>query len=354
MKRQVLTGDEQALQPQVGSQPLLETIHQRMHAVEAEVKKVVVGVDRAVRLTTLALFARGHVLLHGLPGQGKTLMATCFARAIGGVSERFQGSPDFLFSEALVSAFPDERGELKYYAGRLLRHGERLGIVLLDEINRFMPNTQAGFLEVMQERKVTTATRTFPIPHFLGIATRNPLEAAETYPLPEALLDRFLMLIRMEYPDPQAELRIMTDPAYRRMEAAAALVQPVVHLEELNVYAEAIGASVRVSEAAARYIHRLAMATRKPSAFGVRLNGTGNADEHIIAGVSTRGMVHLRTAAQVAALHAGREYVTPQDIHDVVFEVFEHRIFVKPVVLTQHPEFVRTLLREVLRRVCAP
>ena len=340
--------------PDAGPAPALGVVRDRMHAVEGEVRKVIVGADRAVRLTTFALFARGHVLYQGLPGQGKTLMATCFARAIGGVSERFQGSPDFLFSEALISAFPDENGELRYYAGRLLRHGETLGIVLLDEINRFLPNTQAGFLEVMQERKVTTANRTYPLPHFLGIATKNPLEAAETYPLPEALLDRFLMLIRVDYPDPESELRVITDPAYRRMESALAAIRPVLELPDLDGHADAIREQVQVSEAAARYIQQLGLATRKPSAYGISLDGMGDLDEHIIAGASTRAMTHLATAAQVAAAYEGREYVTPQDIHDVVLEVFEHRVFVRPVVLTQHPDFARALLRRIVEQVPAP
>ena len=339
---------------EVALEPALDTIRERMHAVESQVAKVILGADRPVRLTTLALFARGHVLYQGLPGQGKTLMANCFARAIGGVSERFQGSPDFLFSEALISAFPDEDGELKYYAGKLLRHGEALGIVLLDEVNRFLPNTQAGFLEVMQERRVTTANRTYALPHFLGIATKNPLEAAETYPLPEALLDRFLMLIHVDYPDPEAELRVITDPAYRRMATAAASVEPVVDLADLDDYAERMRAEVRVSDAAARYIHALGRATRKPSEFGVRMQGIEDVDAQVVAGVSTRGMTHLATAAQVAAVYGGRDHVTPADIHDVFHEVFEHRVFVRPMTLTQRPDFVRALLREILTRVPAP
>lgn len=340
--------------PGVGIAPVLDAVRDRMHAVEREVGRVILGVERSVHLTTIALFARGHVLYQGLPGQGKTLMATCFARAIGGVSERFQGSPDFLFSEALISAFPDEQGELRYYAGKLLRHGEELGIVLLDEVNRFLPNTQAGFLEVMQERRVTTASRTYPLPHFLGIATKNPLEAAETYPLPEALLDRFLMLIHVDYPDPEAELRIITDPSYRRMATAAASVQPVVHLPDLDRYAERIRSGVRVSEAAARYIHRLGQATRRPSQFGIRMDGIEEVDEQVVAGVSTRGMTHLATAAQVAAVYHGRDHVKPEDIHEVFYEVFEHRVFVKAMTLTLRPDFTRALLREVLTHVPAP
>lgn len=335
-------------------EPELPEVRLRMNAVEEAVKGVILGADRPVRLTTFALFARGHILYQGFPGQGKTLMANCFARAIGGVSERFQGSPDFLFSEALISAFPDEEGELRYYAGRLLRHGEKLGIVLLDEINRFLPNTQAGFLEVMQERKVTTAVRTYPLPHFLGIATKNPLEAAETYPLPEALLDRFLMLIRVEYPDPEAELRIIADPLYRHMDEAVASIEPVVELAELDRYAERIRSGVRVSEAAVSYIHRLGMATRKPSDFGIRLDGLADLNEHIVAGASTRGMTHLATAAQVAAAYHGRDYVTPEDIHEVFFEVFEHRLFVKPMILIQRPDFRQALLKRILAQVPAP
>jgi MoxR-like ATPase len=281
-------------------------------------------------------------------------MATCFARAVGGVSERFQGSPDFLFSEALISAFPDEQGELRYYPGKLLRHGEKLGIVLLDEINRFLPNTQAGFLEAMQERSVTTARRTYSLPHFLGIATKNPLEAAETYALPEALLDRFLMLIHVDYPDPEAELRVITDPTYRRMETALESVQPVVELHELEEHARAIRSEVQISEAAARYIQRLGSATRQPSSFDVRIEGIEDIDAEIVAGVSTRAMTHLATAAQVAALYHGRDYVTPRDIHEVLVEVFEHRLFVRPAALTRYPDFRRTLLREVIARVPAP
>lgn len=332
----------------------LGDIQARMRALEEAVRRVVRGVDRAVRLTTYALFARGHVLYHGLPGQGKTLLSLCFARAIGGVSERFQGSPDFLFSEALISAFPDSNGELRYYPGRLLRHGERLGIVLIDEINRFLPNTQAGFLEVMQERKVTTADRTYRLPHFIGIATQNPLEAAETYPLPEALLDRFLMTIRVDYPDPEEEVRILLDPSYRRMEEAVASVESVCTLEELEAFARTIRTTVHVSPALARYVQRLGEATRKPSRFGILLDGIEDPDREIVAGASTRALAHLIGAAQVVAAYAGRSYVTPEDVHEVAHPVLEHRIFVRPVARAQHPDLVQRLVGEVLRRIPAP
>jgi len=340
--------------PEIRPETLLPEVQTRMRALEESVCRVVRGIDRAVHLTTIALFARGHVLYHGLPGQGKTLLSLCFARAIGGVSERFQGSPDFLFSEALISAFPDHSGELRYYPGRLLRHGERLGIVLIDEINRFLPNTQAGFLEVMQERKVTTANRTYDLPHFIGIATQNPLEAAETYPLPEALLDRFLMTVRVDYPDPEAEVRILLDPSYRRMEEVVASIEPVCTLEELDAFARMIRTSVHVSPARARSVQRLGDAARAPSRFGISLKVHEYLYREIVAGASTRALAHVITAAQVAATYEGRTYVTPEDVHEVAHPVLEHRIFVRPVARTQHPDLVHRLVEEILRRVPAP
>jgi len=330
----------------------LRAAHEAMRRLTEAVGRVVLGLDRVVRLTTYALFVRGHVIYYGPPGQGKTLLAQCLARAVGGVSERFQGSPDFLFSEALMTAFPDEGGQLRFYPGRLLRHGTQLGIVLLDELNRFLPSTQAGFLEVMQERRVTTAARTFSLPHMVAIATRNPLEVAETYPIPEALLDRFLMAIEVPYPEPGAEVRVLADSAYHGdMEEVIGRVEPVVGLEELEALARAIRNEVYVSPEALQYVHRLGQATRRPADFGVVLEGVPDLDAQILAGVSTRGMIHLVMAAQAAAVYDGRDYVTPKDIHEVLREVWRHRIFVRPAAQVRYPDLVDRLLGRIVECV---
>jgi MoxR-like ATPase len=300
--------------------------------ISDNVQQVIHGKPEVVRLAVVALLAEGHLLIEDVPGLGKTSLAHCLARSIGGSWQRIQFTPDLLPGDITgVTVYHQGTGTFEFHPGAIFAN-----VVLADEINRGTPKTQSALLEVMAERHVTVDAERRPVPRpFLVVATQNPIELEGTYRLPEAQLDRFLMKLSVGYPDVEAELRVvMSDSAGVSPEQ----LNPVVDLADLRAVISAIGRTY-VDPHVGRYAVRLAAATREHSAARF--------------GASPRGSIGLIRAARALAATESRAYVTPDDIKTVAHPVLDHRI-----VLTPDAELNRytttQLVREVLDATPAP
>jgi MoxR-like ATPase len=278
--------------------------------VVREVRKVVVGQDGVVEVLLASVTVGGHLLLEGVPGVAKTLLANAFARAIGVDFKRVQFTPDMLPSD-LTGTMTLRAGELAFRPGPVFTN-----LLLADEINRTPPKTQAALLEAMQERQVSVDGVPRPLPDpFLVVATQNPIEYEGTYPLPEAQLDRFLAKLDVGYPSADDEAEVLRLAHEGVAPATLADVHAVTSPAEL-VAARATVDATTVSEGVIGYVVALVRKTRElPS---------------VALGASPRGAVHLLAAAKAAARLAGRDFVTPDDVVAVAPAVLRHRLQLRP------------------------
>jgi len=269
--------------------------------LEEEVQKVLIGQDRAIRLLNIALFARGHVLLEGDVGVGKTTLLRSFARAVGGAYERIEGTIDLMPSDLVYYTYISEDGKPRVAPGPLLKHGDSLATFFFNEVNRARPQMHSLLLRVMAERSVSAFNREYSFPHLQVFADRNRVEKEETFEIPSAARDRFLMEVLIEAPgDPALQRALMFDPRFHDVTSLIERVEPgVVPYAELNTIAALIQRRVHASDALQDYALKLCRATRHPAEFGIALDDV-NIEALILAGVSPRGMSMLLRAARVA------------------------------------------------------
>ena len=299
--------------------------------LRSEVGRAVVGQDAALRYVAVALLAEGHVLLEDVPGVGKTLLAHAFARALDLGFGRIQGTPDLLPSDVTGTSILDG-GSLRFVPGPVFTN-----VLLVDEINRATPRTQSSLLEAMQERQVSIegATRPLPAP-FVLLATQNPVELEGTFALPEAQLDRFLVRVRLGYPDQAGERAIAR--RYQENGEPLDLVRPVADRDAVLALQTATR-TVRVADEVEEYLVALVRATR----------------EHpdVQLGASPRASVSLYRAAQAWALLSGREFVLPDDVREVAPAVLRHRLMLD-VDRQLRGASVERIVEDVLRSVAVP
>lgn len=334
---------------------LLADWRQRALALEAEGGKAVIGQERILRLVNTAVFARGHVLLQGDVGVGKTTLLRAFAQVLGGAFARTEGTVDLMPNDLVYYTYISEEGRPAVEPGPLIRHGEDLAIFFFNEINRARPQVHALLLRVMAERSASAFNREFRFPHLLVFADRNRVEREETFEISSAARDRFMMEITIEPPADEAMRRaLMFDPRFHDTDRLVGALRPaMVEHRELNGVAEAIQRSVQASDALQDYALRLWRATAEPQAFGVTLSDLDVA-QLMLAGASPRGMSLLLRAARVAAWLEGRSYVTPEDVQAVFVETIAHRLCYQPVYELHRHEISPRLMAGILAAVAAP
>jgi MoxR-like ATPase len=323
--------------------------------VEDEVNKAIVGQAATVRLINAALFARGHVLLEGDVGVGKTTILRAFSRAIGGDFERVEGTVDLMPGDLIYHTYVDDLGKPRIDPGPLLRHGERLATFFFNEINRARPQVQSLLLRAMAERTVSAFNREYRFPHMTVFADRNRVEKEETFELASAARDRFMFELRMPTPTDFAVRRALVfDPDFHDVdELLQKVTADVLPWQELNHIGAAIQRSVGASEALERYVIDLWDATQAPTRFGIQLDGV-DMNKLVLAGASPRGMMALARAARVVAWLAGRRHLLPDDIQAVAPAVIGHRVFFTPVYELRRAQIADQLVAQILEKVPTP
>ncbi len=304
-----------------------------------EVKRVIVGQDAMLERLLVALLAGGHVLLEGVPGLAKTLTVNTLAQTLGGTFRRVQFTPDLVPSDLVgTRIFRPDTGRFDVELGPVFGN-----FLLADEINRAPAKVQSALLEVMQERQVTIAGMTYPLPApFLVLATQNPIESEGTYPLPEAQVDRFLMKIIVGYPTVGEEAAVV-----ERAITPPAAVQQRLEATDLVGY-RAQAREVYVDRAVVAYAVSLADATRHPERYGLE-----DLREHIAFGASPRGPIGMVQAAQALALLRGRRHVVPDDVRHLAPDVLRHRISLSYDALAEGVS-AQDIVDRVLEAVDAP
>src|SRR4051794_35403814 len=306
----------------------------RLEALEAALAETIRGKSEVVRLSLVCLISKGHLLIEDVPGVGKTTLAHALARSVRCGFNRLQCTSDMLPGDILgVTVYNAHSEAFEFKHGPVFTN-----FLLADEINRATPKTQSALLEAMSDRQVTTDGHAYPLPEpFMVIATQNPVEHHGTYPLPESQLDRFLMRIRIGYPDTTAEREILRNSA----RPADAGVAPAVTAEEL-IEIQNAAEHVRVDDALVDYMLAIVERTRK--------------DEALALGVSPRGAQALYRACQSLALVEGRNWVLPDDIKRLVVPVFAHRVIINSrASMTQRStETAERILQDILTLVDVP
>ena len=337
------------------SDALLHDWRERALALEREVAAAVIGQARVIRLLNTAVFARGHVLLQGDVGVGKTTLLRAFARVLGGAYARIEGTIDLMPNDLIYYTYISAEGRPAVDPGPLIEHGEDLAIFFFNEINRARPQVHSLLLRVMAERTVSAFNREWRFPHLLVFADRNRVEREETFEIASAARDRFAMEVTIETPASEADRRtLMFDPRYHDTDALVdSLAGALLPHRELNDIAAQIQRRVQTSDALEKYALELWRATEAPADYGVKLSDLDTA-HLMLAGASPRGMSMLLRAARVTAWLAGRDYTTPEDVQAVFEVTIAHRLCYQPVYEMRRHEIAAPLIAGILGSVAAP
>ena len=313
-------------------------LQEKIKNVYHEVGKVVVGQQHMVNRLMIGLFTQGHILLEGVPGLAKTLTINTLSRVLHLDFQRIQFTPDLLPADVVgTMVYNQNTSTFEVKKGPIFSN-----IILADEINRSPAKVQSALLEAMQEKQVTIGETTYKLDRpFLVMATQNPVDQEGTYPLPEAQVDRFMLKIFVDYPTKKEELEIMqrmSDPTF------GSQINPILSKEDIFAIREAIN-EVKTSSEIEEYIVELVFATRFPAKYGLDKYA-----EYITFGASPRATINLIRGAKALAFFDDRDYVTPQDVKDIAYDVFNHRIllnFEAEADGISTKEVIETILKKV-------
>ncbi len=312
---------------------------QLMEQILYEVKRVVVGQDRFLERVMVAMLAQGHLLVEGVPGLAKTLTIKTLSNTIQGHFKRIQFTPDLVPSDLVGTRIYNQKsGEFGTSLGPVFTN-----LLLADEINRAPAKVQSALLEVMQERQVTIAGETHKVPSpFLVMATQNPIETEGTYPLPEAQVDRFMMKVLVDYPTDDEEFVVV-----QRVIGPPVTVNPVATTAQLAELQQACR-QVYVDPSLIQYAVRLVSATRRPEQHDLK-----DLRRFITYGASPRATINLTEAARALAMLRGRTYVLPEDMVDLVPDVFRHRVVLSYEALAEGLN-ADAVIAKIMARIPAP
>ncbi len=305
-----------------------DTARELAHKIIENIERVIVGKSRAVELGVIALMCEGHALIEDVPGVGKTMLARSIARSVGSTFKRIQFTPDLLPTDVTgVSIYNQQTGEFEFREGPIIAQ-----MVLADEVNRATPKTQSAMLEAMDEQQVTVEgiTHTVPSP-FMVMATQNPVEYEGTFPLPEAQLDRFLLIISLGYPTIEEELEIIER---QQMSHPIETLEPVASAQEVIDLQRTIR-SIYVDDLVKQYIVNLTNSTRS--------------HPDISLGASPRASLAMYRGGQAIALIRGRDFVLPDDVKYLASPMLSHRMIVSPAARMRgisSPEVVEAILEQ--------
>lgn len=290
----------------------LTELKKSVENIKSEISKIIVGQERIIDMLIAAVLSDGHVLIEGVPGIAKTLLAKIIARTISADFSRIQFTPDLMPSDIIgTSVFNTKTSEFEFNRGPVFSN-----IILIDEINRAPAKTQSALFEAMEERQVTVDGTTYKMESpFTVFATQNPIEHEGTYKLPEAQLDRFLFKVEMYYPSEEEELKILLDLHNRKNVNDLSVIEPIITRESLRNLRGKVN-SVHIDEKVAGYITKLVTSTRN------------NSDLYL--GGSPRASISIMIGAKSIAAMNGRDFVTPDDVKQVISPAMRHRILLTP------------------------
>ncbi|MAR99853.1 MAG: AAA family ATPase [Nitrosomonadales bacterium] len=324
-------------------------------SLEAEINKVIVGQEGPIRLVTNAIFSRGHVLLEGDVGVGKTTLLKAFARAIGGGYQRIEGTIDLMPNDLIYHTYLGDDGKPHVSDGPILKSGEDLSIFFFNEINRARPQVHSLLLRIMAEKTLSAFNKEFKFPHLIVFADRNQVEKEETFEIPSAARDRFMMEIPIIIPQVDELMKnLIFDTKFHDADKLIEDVKPnLIKFDQLNQVSDSIQENIKATKSLENYSLNLWKSTKNPELYNIKISGI-DTKILIISGASPRGMSMMMKGARVNAWLNNRSSVIPEDIHAVFHETIAHRLVFNPVYELRRTEISRELSNEILSKVAAP
>jgi MoxR-like ATPase len=320
--------------------------------LEKELNQIILGLSPAIRLLLIAMFSKGHVLLEGNVGVGKTTLLRAAARGLGGGYQRVEGTIDLMPQDLIYHTYIDTEGKPKVERGPIVAQGENLSVFFFNEINRARPQVHSLLLRVMAERSVSAFNQEHYFPHLQVFADRNAVERDETFELPGAARDRFLMEIEIAPTnDSEVHKALTFDTRFHDTDTLISGVSAgLLDFKALTVFAGQLQQNVTANSSVQDYVEHLRKATHRPQDYGVVLPDV-DMDDLMLAGMGPRGSSMLVRAAKVSAWLDGRLNLTPEDIAAVFHQVVAHRVFFSPIYELQRSWLAKAYTQAILRQV---
>jgi len=334
---------------------LLTDWHQKACTLQSNINQTILGQEQIIDLMVVAIFCRGHILLEGDVGVGKTTLLRATAESLGGDFERIEGTIDLMPHDLIYYTHISDDGKPAVSEGPLLKHGQDLSIFFFNEINRARPQVHSLLLRAMAERSISAFNKTFYFPHLQVFADRNRIEKDETFELPAAARDRFMMELHVKQPKAEQQLKelMFNTRYYDADKLVASADKAVLPFTELNDVAITIQNQVHASKAIQDYGFHLCQALRRPQDYAIQLSDI-DTNKLVLGGMGPRGIGYLARSARAHAWLSQRQNVIPEDFHAVIRAISKHRIFINPIYNYNADAIVEELISNVLNTIPSP